>query len=255
MKITDWRRKLAAALVAAGLLSPSVAQSAGLNVNLVTNGDFEHVDLTSTGDYHGPRVLDWTGQSLFAYSHDGSSSAAGVVPDYADGADPPSQGHWYFTSNNTGTNNPIDVHDPNVFFQDIDVSTGATATAIAAGQARFNLSAYMSSYLNDPDFGNVQVDFTNSGGGVLGSVVLNDFGDVGPNNVWNLDSTTGVIPVGTTKLRMSLYGVSGIAGRGADGYIDNVDFNISQVPEPTTAGLAGAGVISSILGLFRRRSR
>ena len=34
-------------------------------------------------------MLNWTGVNGFAYSHNGSSGAAGVVPDYADGADPP----------------------------------------------------------------------------------------------------------------------------------------------------------------------
>jgi hypothetical protein len=189
---------------------------------------------------------------LYAYSHDGSASAAGIVPDYADGADPPGAGHWYFTSNNTGTAAFTDVHDPNVYFQDISVSTGATGAAIAAGQARFALSAYMSSYLNDTDFGNVRVEFKDSSGGVLGVALISD-PDFGPNNVWSLSSQTGDVPVGTASLRMSLYGTRTAGGAGADGYIDNVDFRISQVPEPATLGLAGTGLLSAILGLFRRR--
>jgi len=130
MKITNWRRKLSAALMAGGLLVPSAAQSAGLNTNLVTNGDFETVNLAVTGGYNGPLVLGWTGPNLFAYSHDGSSSNAGVVPDYADGADPPNAGHWYFTPNNTNVADPTDVHDPGVYFQDISVGTGDTGAAI-----------------------------------------------------------------------------------------------------------------------------
>src|SRR5262245_58656760 len=127
MKITDWRRKLSAARIAGGLLSPSAVHVAGLNVNLVTNGNFENVDITSLGAYNAPRILDWTGPNLFAYSHDGSNTCGScVVPDYADGADPPSAGHWYFTANNTGSAPFTDVHDPDVYFQDIDVSTGET---------------------------------------------------------------------------------------------------------------------------------
>src|SRR3954470_21553576 len=176
MKVTNWRRKLSAALIAGGLLSPAAANAAGLNTNLVTNGDFEHVDLNITGEYHGPLVLDWTGPNLFAYSHDGSSSSTGVVPDYADGANPPGAGHWYFTPNNTGGATFTDVHDPNVYYQDINVSTGDTGAAIAAGNATFDLSAYMSSYLNDPDYGNVLAEFRNAANSPIGSGLISDTG-------------------------------------------------------------------------------
>ena len=90
MKVTDLRRKLMAALVAGGTLAPSALYAADLNTNLVINGDFETVDVaTFELDYNGPLILNWLGTQGFAYSHDGSSSNGGVVPDYADGADPP----------------------------------------------------------------------------------------------------------------------------------------------------------------------
>jgi hypothetical protein len=249
MKITNWRRKLSAALMAGGLLAPSAAQSAGLNTNLVTNGDFESVNLAVTGAYNGPLVLGWTGPNLFAYSHDGSSSSTGVVPDYADGADPPNAGHWYFTPNNAGA--LTDVHDPDVYFQDINVGTGDTGAAIAAGQARYSLSAFMSSYLNDTDFGNVRVDFRN-GGGSLGVVTISD-PDFGPNNVWSLSSASGAVPVGTASLRVSLFGTRTAGGAGADGYTDNVDLRISRIPEPCTVAFAGIGLAAMGLGRLPRR--
>ncbi len=177
MKIKNWRRKLAAALVAGGLLSPGAAHAAGVGVNLVINGDFEHVNTAVTGEYNGPLVLDWTGPNLFAYSHDKSTTSAGEVPDYADGADPPGAGHWYFTGNNTGGAVFTDVHDPNVYYQDINVSTGASATKIASGTAKYSLSAYMTSYLNDGDYGHVQVEFRNAGNAVLNTVEINDQAD------------------------------------------------------------------------------
>ena len=253
MKVTNWRRKLSATLVAVGLISPSAVYSAGLNVNLVTNGGFENVDLTTVGAYNSPRVLDWTGPSLFAYSHDGSSSSCGgancVVPNYADGAPPPGGGHWYFTPNNAGA--LLDVHEPGVYFQDIDVSTGATATAIAAGTATFNLSAFMASYLNDADSANVNAEFRNAGSTPIGSATLTD-NDVGPNNVWNLNSLSGSVPVGTTSVRLSLYGISSDPTRGGDGYMDNVDFRINGVPEPSSIGLIGMG-LAAAAGIARRR--
>jgi hypothetical protein len=251
MKINNWCKKLSATLVATGLMMPALTHAAGVGVNLVVNGGFENVDLNVTGDYHSPKILNWTGPSLFAYSHDGSSSSTGVVPDYADGADPPAAGHWYFTANNTGTTMPTDVNAPNTFYQDIDLSTGAAATKIATGTATYSLSAWMSSYLNDPDYGNVQVEFRNASNSVLATALITDQGDVGPNNVWNQTSANGAVPVGTASARMSLWGVSGVAGRGGDGYIDNVDFRIGPVPEPTSATLFGVAAAAAA----RRRRR
>ena len=227
MKVTDLRRKLMAALAAGGLLAPGALYAANLNTNLVVNGGFETVNLALTGDYNGPLILNWSGTQGFAYSHDGSSSNAGVVPDYADGADPPGAGHWYFTSNNAVP----DVNGSGQFYQDIDVSTGDTGTVIASGFAGFNMSAWMSSYLNDTDVGHVHADYRNSSGVSLGTALMSD-SDPGPSNVWNLNSANGVIPIGTATVRLSVYGTRTSGGPGPDGYIDNVDFRISEVPLP-----------------------
>lgn len=237
MKISNWRRKLASTLVAGGMISPAAAHAANLNANLVTNGTFENVNLAVTGEYNAPLVLDWTGPNLFAYSHNGSSSSAGVVPDYADGADPPSAGNWYFTPNNTGQvgDPPVpdftDVHDPNIYYQDIAVGTGATGTAIAAGKGRVDLSAYMSSYLNDTDFANVRVEYRDALGATLGFAQISD-SDPGTENVWSLNSGSGAISALTTTLRVSLFGTRTAGGGGADGYTDNVDVRVIETANP-----------------------
>src|SRR5882672_3202068 len=94
------RRVTLAAISTGGLLAiAGTVPAAPLGSNLVVNGGFENVNLQSTGAYNGPQILDWSGLAAFAYSHDGSSSSIGVVPNYADGAPPPGSGHWYFTSN------------------------------------------------------------------------------------------------------------------------------------------------------------
>jgi hypothetical protein len=249
MKIRNFRRAIAKTLAGAGLLAPCVTQAADLNTNLVLNGNFENVDLAVTATYNSPRILNWTGPNLFAYSHDGSSSNAGVVPDYADGADPPFSGHWYFTSNNTGVPTPTDVHDPDVFFQDVDVSTGATGAAIAAGTARYSLQGFFSSYMDQGDFGNVRVDFRNAANASIGIASIDDSADAGPNNVWSLNSGSGPVPVGTASVRISLFGTA-VTG-GADGYIDNVDLRI--IPEPSTIVLAGLGLTAAACVVGRRR--
>jgi hypothetical protein len=242
------RRVTLAAISTGGLLAMAgSAVAAPLNTNLVVNGTFENVNLQSTGGYNGPQILNWSGMTAFAYSHDGSSSSAGVVPNYADGAPPPGAGHWYFTSNNAGAAN---IEAPGQFFQDIDVSSGPTGTLIAAGAARYNLSAFMSSYLNDADFGNAHIDFLNSSGGSLGTALLSD-SDPGPENVWNLNSLSGLVPVGTATMRLSVFGTPFTFG--ADGYIDNVELSITAIPEPAAMGIACGGLF--VLTLIRKRRR
>jgi hypothetical protein len=221
MKVTNWRRKLAASLVGCGLISPTAALAANLDSPLVLNGTFESVDLGVTGDYGAPKVLQWSGTG-FAYSHQPGVTG---IPDYADGADPPGAGSWYFTTNNQPEAATGDIRTPDVVFQDIDVSTGATGTQIASGEAAVRLSAFFSSYLNDNDFGNVHVQFRNAGGSTLGTAQVSDL-DPGPNNVWSLSSGAGVIPVGTTSLRVSLFGT--VVNGGTDGYIDNVDVQVTN---------------------------
>lgn len=255
MKIRNWCKKLSTALVAGGLLAPSALHAADLSVNLVVNGDFENVDLNVTGDYNSPLILDWIGPNLFAYSHNGSASSTGVVPDYADGADPPGAGNWYFTSNNTSTGDFTDVRTAGTYYQDVDLSTGASSIAIANGSATYDLSAYMSSYLNDADYGNVQVEFRSILDVALGTTAIDDSADAGVDNVWSLSSASGSVPTGTSYVRISLFGThGGIGGGGADGYIDNVVFSVhGTVPEPSSVVLVGIGLAG--VGAMSRKRR
>ncbi|HEY3392423.1 MAG TPA: hypothetical protein VGK58_06940 [Lacipirellulaceae bacterium] len=222
MKVTNWRRNLIASLVAGGLMSPAAINAADFDTNLVANPGFESVSFGTTGDYGAPMVLNWSGGPGFAYSHNPGVTG---IPDYADGADPPGAGDWYFTSNNNPNGDTGDWRAPDLVFQDIDISTGATGTQIASGEAAVRLSAFMSSYLDDHDSGNVQVDFKNNVGAVIGSARIED-PDFGPNNVWSRASRAAFVPVGTTSLRVSLFGTPRTFG--ADGYIDNVDMQITN---------------------------
>ena len=227
-----------------------MVNAADLNTNLVVNSNFETVDLATTGNYNGPRILNWTGPSMFAYSHDGSSSNAGVVPNYADGGPLAGGGHWYFSSNNTGVGDPTDVRAADVYFQDVNLSTGATATAIAAGTATYSLQGFFSSYLNDADFGNVRVDFRNAVNASIGAATIDDSADAGPNNVWNLRFDIRQRACRhSLGLRLSLFGTP--VNGGADGYIDNVDFRV--IPEPSTIVLAGLGLAAAACIAVRRR--
>jgi hypothetical protein len=83
----------------------------------------------------------------------------------------------------------------------------------------------MSSYLNDNDGGNVHLEFRDGGGNPLGTAQISD-PDFGPDNVWSLTQGGGLVPVGTATIRVSLFGTPRNAG--ADGYIDNVDVQITD---------------------------
>lgn len=237
MKVTNLRRKLIAALVAAGTLVPVASHAANFNQNLVVNGDFENVDVNTTNVLHSPLVLNWNSViGGYAYSHDGSSSSAGVVPNFANGSPPPNSGHWYLTTNRPGAADLDRIDAPGEFYQDIDVSGGDTAAFINAGAVQLGMSAYMSTYANDADYGNVHALFLSKTGATLGSALMSDSDVtqkvngtvVGSVNVWSPNSLNAPIPAGTSKVRLSVYGTKepGISA-GADGYVDNVTFQLN----------------------------
>jgi|GEM_PF-2269895 len=203
MKVTDLRRKLAAALVAGGMLMPGAALAADLQTNLALNPGFENLDGT---DSH---ILDWTDGTGLGYTY-----ASGV---YDNGGPLASGGNFYFTSNNG------DVVEPGVVSQSIDLSSGASATLIASGNAAYGLNGFFSTYLDNNDFGFLQVDFLDSGSSTLGSAVLGPGANL---QTWTLLAGGGPIPIGTKTALVSVYG--GGTDGGPDGYIDNVDFRVTD---------------------------
>lgn len=219
MKVTDLRRKLIATLAAGGLIAPGVVHAANLNTNLLINAGFENVDLGSTGAYNGPKILDWTttgGISAFAYAHQGQG---GQGADYANGKPLAGGGQYYFSADNTSVAN---ITAAGQFYQDVDVSAGPSGTLIASGGAAFKLSAYFSSYLTQGDFGTVHLNFLNNSSTSLGTATVRDT----TTDTWGQDFSGGLIPVGTSTVRVSIFGTA-LSG-GPSGYIDNVDFQVTN---------------------------
>jgi len=219
MKVTDLRRKLAATLAAVGLLAPAASYAADLNTNLVVNGGFENVGTTFMGNTID--ILNWAGKTGFAYSHQPDVT---TIPDYANGGPLAGGGLYYFYPGSNSNDTPEEA-----LTQDINVSTGATSSLIAGGNATFNLSAFFSTYLTQADRGVVTGDFL-SGATVLGSATVTP--PAAPAlTTWTPFVSSGLIPVGTQTVRISTYGVA--ASGGSDGYTDNIDFRISTgVVEP-----------------------
>jgi hypothetical protein len=216
MKVTDLRRKLFAALAASGALTPAMLRAANLNTNLVVNPGFENVSFGTTGTYGSPLILDWGGpKQSFAYSHD----LTGDVPDYANGGPLAGGGSFYFTGNATPNDN---IDGPGQVFQDVDVSAGPSGALIATGAAAFKLGAFFSSYLAQGDRAHLHVEFLNAANASLGTaeVIDND-----PTQ-WTQNFVGGLVPTSTAKARISVFGVAVVGG--PDGYIDNVDFQITN---------------------------
>jgi len=229
MKVTNIRRKLAAALVAGGMFMPIDAHGAGLDVNLVINGDFENVDYGNIGNYNAPDIQDWGGATVGgAYSHTGFTGTGqpGPTADYANGGlyttgTPFSGGgDFYFTPGNRGNQSLT-----NAISQNIDVSTGASGSLITTGNAAFKVSALFNSFGGQTDHGVIDLEFLNSGSTVLSAAQLT------PGSVnfteWTSLSTAGVIPAGTATVRVSAWGVLD-AGGSSDGYMDNIDFQVTD---------------------------
>jgi hypothetical protein len=245
MKVRNWRKKLAATLVSCGLLAPGVAAAADLNANLILNPGFENVDLFSVSYYNAPLILDW-GFIVpgFAYSH---TLAGEMVPDFANGGPLSGGGDWYFSPGNGGNDS-----FENAIFQDIDVSTGASGTAIAGGGATFNLSAFFSTYDSQADRAIVQVDFFNSQTQVIGTAQIST-----PLNTvlstWTQFSTSGAVPAGTTLVQVSSWGeVFAGSGGSPDGYQDNLDFRIIGSVNPNADFNSVNGVDGADLLVWQR---
>ena len=202
MRITNLRRRIAAALMAAGLAVPGVASAAPLDTNLVVNPSFENVDPSVGGASGSVLILDWQGNG-FAYAYS---------QDYDNGGPLAGGGDYYFNGGNGDGGQPI--------FQDIDVSTGASAAEIAAGTAGYDVSAFFSSYLTQGDFGNVTVRFLDAGEVELGSGTLSD----SDTSTWTSETLRGAIPQQTALVRLESQGTA-VAGA-PDGYVDLVDFRV-----------------------------
>jgi hypothetical protein len=246
MKVTNWRSRLASALVAGGLFVPAAADAADLNVNLVTNPNFENVDTADTGPFTSVRLLDWAdadgdGDDNFAYPYSSNYSGSPVA----------GSGDFHFSGGFGTSAGGVLIN------QSIDVSTGPTSAAIASGLATYNLSGFFSSYLDQDDASSVRVRFLDAAATELataevgGQAFLLSLPLTGDQRDWGQDVRTGMVPVGTSSVALEL--ISSDADPNHDGYVDLVAFSISQVPEPTSIVLAGMALASGLFVMSRRR--
>jgi hypothetical protein len=216
MKVTNWRRKLAASLVAGGLMAPGAVYGQALNTNLVTNPSFETVGEGSCC-YTATEILHWTDGTQTGYAYH-------TIQGYDVGGPLAGGGDFYFTSNAEGLEEPfLDITMPGQVSQNISVTANPIASQIASGEAAAVLKAHFTSFATDNDLGNLHVEFLDSGGGSLGSGKITARS---PVIGWHQVRGPVMIPVGTATLKVSVYGTP--VTFGPDGYIDLVDVQVTQ---------------------------
>jgi hypothetical protein len=224
------------ALIAAAVtgLLPAGAEAVGLNQNLITNPSFENIGAGADNP-----AIDWMGNvSTYAYSQNYTA------PGPAGGG----LRYWF-----GGGSDPL-------AFQLVDLA--GNAAQIDAGQIRYNLSAFFSTYLLQRDFGTVRALFLDGGNAELGRASVGGATFVGnlpavpPDQLreWGQDMLGGLLPVGTRTVRIELDGEKEVGvGSVADGYIDLVNFQLTPVPEPGTFSLFALGLVGGWVCWRRRR--
>lgn len=221
------------ALISAAVtgLLPAAGQAADLNQNLVVNPSFEAVS--------GNNATLWSGNvSTYAYAQNYTLPG------------PAGAGLRYW---NGGGADPLAT-------QLIDLA--GNSAQVDAGLITYELRSFFSTYMNQVDFASVRALFLDGSNAQVGSATVGGAAfvaaipaDSGSGlREWREDSLSGLLPAGTRSVRIELDadkepGVGAVA----DGYVDLVNFQISQIPEPGTLSLIGLGMAGG--WLFSRRRR
>lgn len=230
------------ATTAAAGVTMALAQSApgaDLDTNLVVNGDFESVDPGISTAYGNAQVdggwVTATGADVFAYNYAQNYDDRNDLGEVPPGNDPTSSTDYFFTMNGNTNEGAI---------QNIDLSSGASASLIASGAAGFDLQAYYTNYAEDLEVGRLTLEFYDGDPGVFGdqaSLIGDPVEFIDPDtNEWSLIGGTGEIPSNAqwARIRLDQDPKSGASG-GPDVYVDNVSFQV-------TSGGSGGPIVVEI---------
>ncbi len=231
MKILNWRRALAAALTAGGMIVPTTLLAADLQVNLVNDPGFENVDTQDPGPFTSVRLLDWTDADAddddhFAYPY--SVNYSGIPA-------PPGAASYHFTGGFSTTSGSATIT------QSFDVSAGDSGALIATGNARYDLRGFFSTYFDQGDASRARARFLNPSMVELGSA---DIGGqpfllglplVGGKRYWGQDAHRGILPVGTATVAIDI--IPDGSATNYDGYVDQLDFRVGGLPNDIALAL------------------
>ncbi len=225
MKLLNFKKRLAAALVAAGAMLPQFVLAAPLRTNLVVNPGFEAVDVGDPGPFTSVRLLDWIDSDgdlddnfAFPYSSNYTSTPL-----------PPGAGSYYFTGGFNMQPGMLTIE------QTFDVSAGPSGALIATGTARYDLRGFFTSYYEQDDVSLVRASFRNASNAEIGSAemgglpFLNGVPLRAGQRMWGNDAKFGVLPVGTASVRIEVSGSNDSVNH--DGYVDLVDFRVGGLTD------------------------
>jgi hypothetical protein len=143
------------------------------------------------------------------------------------------------------------------------LSGGILASQIDAGQISYNLYSQFSTYRLQNDYATLFVQFLNGSSNPIGSLLSlggsaftsalgsGNNGTYPDARNWGADSLLGIVPTGARSANVYIQDVKIASGTAIDGYVDNVSFTLTVVPEPGAASLLALG--GGLLALKRRR--
>jgi hypothetical protein len=143
------------------------------------------------------------------------------------------------------------------------LSGGITGAQIDGGTISYNLYSQFSTYRLQGDYATLFVQFFDAGSSPLGgrfsiggaaftaALGSGNNGSYPDARDWGADSLAGLVPAGARFAALSIEAVKAPVGTAIDGYLDNVSFSISTVPEPGALGFLGLG--AGVAAMLRRR--
>jgi hypothetical protein len=204
-----------------------------LGVNGIVNGDAEGGTGSSDGSILP--VPGWTVTGNFTAVQYDAVGFGGVFPTSADPG-PVDRGMNFFAGGPSNASSTA--------IQVLDVSN--IAGQIDGGLITFLLSGYLGGFASQRDNAVLTASFLDASNVSIGTATI---GPVTPSDRANLSglllrTTAGTIPGGTRGIEFGLQ-MTRLDGSYNDGYADNLSFiaTDTSVPEPTTLGMLGLGVL------------
>jgi hypothetical protein len=140
---------------------------------------------------------------------------------------------------------------------------GITGAQIDGGSISYNLYSQFSTYRSQGDYAALFVQFLGGSSNPIGSALTvggaaftaalgsGNNGSYTDARDWGADSLLGIVPSGARFVSVFIQEVKVPGGTAIDGYVDNVNFSITTVPEPGVGALFALG--GGLLALRRRR--